>query len=226
MKKLYIPLIVLVLLFSQCNKEEPTQLITLKGYVTDLSNGDTIPNVKIGLRENRGSSFAGNALFYFPYTLDSVVSDENGAFSFSFLASERYTYCFEPIKENYWYSHGMTTESLGVPDHNRNVEVRLYPLTWLKVRIKNEAPAQTSDSIWYNGPHDRDIKYSKEWYAPIYSHDFGLIGEYIDTTFYVALKYDEAPLQYWDVTENGQTVRSFAYAGCAPLDTCQLNIFY
>ena len=226
MKNIYIPLIALVLLSTQCKKEETTENITLKGYVTDLSSRDTIPNIKVRLRHGDFPGIGGNAPADYFYLKDSAVSDEYGAFSFDFLARDDERYSFEPIDENYFYSSGMFVEFLTISDHDRNVNVRLYPLTWLKVRIKNEAPSHPSDSIWYDGPHDRDLVYSIKWYSPIYSHNFGLKGENTDTTFYIALKYDKAPLQYWDITENNQTQRSFAYIGCDPLDTCESNIFY
>lgn len=221
-------LFILPLLAAQCKKEEPTKkLITVGGYAYDLATKDSLADVKIRLRrDDITSAGGGSALRDYETLLDSTTTDANGFFSFTFLAEEK-RYCYEPIKQGYWYHPSMTITYFGQSDAGSIDQVNLYPLTYLMVHIKNEAPAQATDSIWYDGPTDKSSKYIESFYSPgIYSHDFGLTGNQVDTSFIVTIKYNEAPLQYWDVTENGITTRSIAYVGCNPHDTCLVEIKY
>jgi hypothetical protein len=216
-----------VVFLASCKKEEPTlTLLTVDGYAIDRATGDSVLNVKIRLRrDDQTTPGLGSSLRAFETLVDSTVTDSNGHFTFT-VQKQPKRYCYEPIKEGYWYHTGMNVSLLDNPPGETAI-VNLYPLTYLKVRIVNESPRQPADSIWYDGPTDASPEYVDDWYFPgIYSHDFGLVGENVDTSFIVTLQYFEAPLQYWDVTENGTTIRSFAYIGCTPFDTCLFEIKY
>ena len=223
-----------LLSLSGCKKEEnrySTKKETVSGYVTDVVTDDSLPNVKLRLRaDSRGGS---NQLSDFEQVLDSTYSDANGYYQFSFECTpdapygrEAFSYyAVEPVKEHYWKSPNMTLTSFGCGDNYLDrSDVNIFPLTWIKVHIRNDPPAQASDSIYYNGPVDHGPIHSKEYSS--YAHRVSAKGAEVDTLFYVTIKANIAPPHFWDVTENGSTTRNASFISCDPLDTCELDIFY
>jgi hypothetical protein len=226
MKRKYLLFVLLLPFFAaNCKKEETHKLVTVGGYAVDVATGDTLADVKIRLRtmSNWGASVQ---LRRFDVLIDSTITDANGFFSFTLTMEKDKNYCFEPIKENYYWHSGMTVTTVHTESGTNN-PIQLIPLTYLKVNIRNDNPVNPFDSIYYKGPSDRSIIYYGDWYFPgVYSHNFSLTGTQVDTTFFVTLQYQEVPLQYWDVTKNGTTTRNAAYIGCNPRDTCFFQIKY
>lgn len=225
----------MVACLTSCDKQEKTygkSTTTISGYVHDVVTDDSLPNVKLRLRaDSRGGS---NQLKSFEQVLDSTYSDANGYYQFSFecapdapYGSEAFNYyAIEPVQEHYWKNPNMTLSTFGCGDNyldSRNVNI--IPLTWIKVHIRNDPPAQTSDSVYYNGPSDESPQYNTQLFDG-YAHEFGLRGAMADTIFFVTIKANTGPMHFWDVTESGVTTRSAAFIGCDPLDTCKLDIFY
>lgn len=223
--KRYLLFILLPLLALNCKKEETHKLETVDGYVLDISNNDSLPDVKIRFRTMsvRGAS---HRLSKFDVLLDSTTTDSSGFFSFTFLRTDDRNYAFEPIINNYYWNPSMTVTYV-IPNVGFKHIVQPIPLTYLKINIKNNESGSSSDSIYYWGPSDRSSQYVDNWWYPSgYKHEFAQVGNNVDTTFYVTLQYQEVPLQYWDVTKNGTTIRNAAYIGCNPLDTCFFEIKY
>jgi hypothetical protein len=214
----------LILLTAACQKEEASTPVIVGGYAINHATGDTLAGVKVRLRRDDLSPGSSSKLRGFETLVDSVLTDQNGYFEFR-LPNNKEIYGFEPKEEGYYYNPGMYVFPVG----NRNYSgyVNFFPLTYLKVRLINKAPSQPTDSLWYDGPTDSSwdfVENYQNW--NLYSHDFSLLGTNIDTTIFITLRYDEAPLQFWDITENGLTTRSFAYQGCSPHDTCNFLIEY
>jgi hypothetical protein len=226
--KCYLLFILLPLLLLNCTKEETHKLVTVGGYAVDVATGDTLADVKIRLRrKDKISGGMGNQLRAYETLLDSTTTDANGYFSFTHKMDINKSYAFEPIKNNYWWNPHMQLTSVHTESGTNNF-TQLTPLTYLKVNIKNVLLSiNYSDSIYYKGPADRScINADNFWLPSGYTHRFGLNGIEVDTTFFVTLLYYELPLQYWDVTKNGTTIRNAAYIGCNPLDTCFFEIKY
>ena len=224
-----IPLVFLLILVS-CSKDHWDDVnqvtMTISGYATNVATGDSMPNVKLRLRaDSRGGS---SALSNFEKILDSTYTDQSGYYQFTLKCSpdayvghpQSFSYGVE-YTGKYLYSYpGKNLSTFTCSNENRSVNVTVIPLTWIKVHIKNQAPASSSDSIYYNGPVDQNSFPN----PPI--SQFSLEGSKIDSIFYVTIKAGKSPLFYWDITKNGITTRSAAYQGCASKDTCTLQIFF
>jgi hypothetical protein len=216
------------LLFSNCNKEDEKKgdPVLIKAYAINLATGDSTPGVKIRLRRDAIAPGSSAQLRGYEELIDSTITDERGYFEF-LLPNGRDIYGLEPIAEGYWYNPGMYITKVGGWLQTKTVQVNLYPLTYMRVRIRNSQPIGENDSIFYEGPIDESPRFVLNYQnATTYVHRFSATGSQFDTTIFITTRYDLVPQQYWDVTKNGQTIRSFAYWGCNPLDTCNYLIEY
>jgi len=225
--KHFVLLILLPLLAINCKKEETHKLVTVGGYAVDVATGDTLADVKIRLRrKDRISGGMGYQLRGYEALLDSTNTDAKGYFSFTHNMEINKSYAFEPMKDKYWYHPHMQLTTVHTESGKNNIS-QLFPLTYLEINIINEFPLNISDSIFYSGPSDFSPKFVSSWNSyTTFKHRFSLVGTEVDTTFFVTLLYYEVPLQYWDVTKNGTTIRNAAYIGCNPRDTCFFQIKY
>jgi len=216
---------VIQVLFSNCREDEiKGDPALIKAYTINLATGDSMAGIKIRLRRDAIAPESSAQLRGYEELVDSTVADEHGYFEF-LLPNSSDVFGFEPIAEGYWYDPAMTITKVG--GWLETARVNLYPLAYMRVRIKNSSPVDDNDSIFYEGPVDRSRRFVLNYEnSTTHVHRFSAKGSGFDTTLFITTRYDLVPQQYWDVTKNGQTVRSFAYWGCNPLDTCSYLIEY
>jgi hypothetical protein len=142
MKKYTILIIPLLLLLTQCRKDNKTTFIKTSGKILEFGSNKPIKNAKVGIY-SEGGEFLGST---WTKLLDTTRTDATGFYHFdkdnldkgsSFFISavaEKY-YAFDP--NNYLVT--------GKEVLNNNIV--LDPFAWIKVHVKNVNPFNDADSI-------------------------------------------------------------------------------
>ncbi|MBL7814184.1 MAG: carboxypeptidase regulatory-like domain-containing protein [Saprospiraceae bacterium] len=146
MKKNPFLLIVFLLSLFACKKPEPVSPATkIEGRVMDRGTEIPITNVRVRCLEITYNGFLTNPS---KRVIESVQSDSNGRFSFSFQwidPSKDYEVDVIPDLEKYYilpYVQGKT-----VRGQTNKINLLMNPYAWVKYRIRNINPFNNKDTI-------------------------------------------------------------------------------
>jgi hypothetical protein len=191
----------LLLFVSACKEKFPydyqePEIREIKGIVYNYQSKKPIKDMKLRLISNQKD------------VVDSVFSDENGAFKASFLSFYTWDHELDFIMpSNYYNPYGLAQIRF-----NENRDVYISPYSYLKLNIKNQIPFDADDKIEINIPSVFDQK------------DF--IGAKLDTSLLIrSTYYGSTNIEYTSIKNSLKVVNKIPIK-IIPLDTVQVTIKY
>ena len=146
MKKYTLLIIPLLLLLTQCRKDNKTTFIKTSGKVLEFGSNKPIKNAKVGIYEE-GGEFLGST---WTKLLDTTRTDAAGFYHFdkgtldkgsSFFIFATARNCFSDDPNNYLITGQQIT----------NLNIILEPYVWFDIHVKNINPFDNNDSIRLGG---------------------------------------------------------------------------
>ncbi len=203
---IYVALLIL-LAFSSCTDELRTT--TVEGVAVDIKTGKPVPYAHINVTSSGGGNgelLGGSS----GSTVGSWDTDADGKFSFSFIHNNKLSYEVGGNKHQLYHSSNILAIKR---KKNKDVKIELYPFSWLKVHLKDVAPAKNATKISFSGLFNLPTS-SIDW-PPA------------DTTFTVKIisKKDEETFSYW-LYNYREVTRYELSAKLNSLDTTDVFINY
>ncbi|MBK6730354.1 MAG: hypothetical protein IPG60_05055 [Bacteroidetes bacterium] len=202
--------IIVIFLAASCETSPPVSDLQngiVNGIVSEKTTDAGIPNAIVYLLGNEGGGTWGGGGSP-SFEIDQTVSDANGNFSFLFDYNGNYGYYCTAIAEkyfNYYNEVPVDEDKVGV----NNVEVKLQPIGYLRLNLKNVIPYNESDKIAING-----------------AITFSFVGDILDTILIFSVLGNYENFLYWGVTKNLTTIVYGDTLYCRSFDTTDFEIFY
>ncbi len=204
----YLLVLSLICLAASCKKEEIKTSLA-HGVVFNIKSGEPIPFAKVFLMGNE--SQINIVDFNYWYIMDSIKTDEYGAFHFDYVIPEDTHIGFYKQKEHYFDYKEVYYPSLPQLD---SLRLPLYPKSYLKIRVKDELPFSG-----YTSMHIPTL---------LTQEALQVTGNPIDTTVVMWLHDEEALLVDWFYHDTDTTWihDGGGYVSCPSFDTCDYQIIF
>jgi hypothetical protein len=123
--------------FSGCNKGDSDGPTTADGHIIDATTGKGIGGAKaIIVRRKKASMTALDAT-----QIASQVTDANGHFHFEFDGEESYGYTV--VGSAIYHAEDSEGGHIIPGKNNKDIKVKITPLGYLQIKLKNEPPSDT-----------------------------------------------------------------------------------
>lgn len=142
MKKYTILIIPLLLLLSQCRKDDKTTFIKTSGKVLEFGSNKPIKNAKVGIYEE-GGAFLGST---WTKLVDTTRTDATGFYHFDIGDLDKGSSFFISAAADKYYAYD-PNNYLVTKQEVLNNDIVLDPFAWIKVHVKNVNPFNDRDSI-------------------------------------------------------------------------------
>ncbi len=142
MKKYTILIIPLLLLLSQCRKDDKTTYIKTSGKVLEFGSNKPIKNAKVGIYEE-GGEFLGST---WTKLVDTTRTDATGFYHFDIGDLDKGSSFFISAAADKYYTYD-PNNYLVTKQEVLNNDIVLDPFAWIKVHVKNVNPFDDNDRI-------------------------------------------------------------------------------
>ena len=136
----FFALTICTILLTGCNKGKTE--FTLKGVLTDSTFGQTLSGANVKLYEIEAGTLTSTLI-------GQSTTDASGSYSFTFARNQAESYTLVAEKGNYFaIDETIFFSDMSIEQDN----IRNYSTTakaWVKLRFKNEAPAEATDLLSY-----------------------------------------------------------------------------
>lgn len=211
--------LLLLLFFINSCKKDDKNIIKIAGKVLDPNTNAYVSGAKVFLYASKLQS---GGIFSSGYEEISVMTtDLEGNFVTEFKEEKFSGYKIYISKQNFFsFSKELTTEDI-VPGTVFSPVFNLYPECYIKLMIKNIAPADSNDHVIY--------WFSSGWNAcyeccdNTYYHGYGM--NFSDTIHCKTYGNQNVTVTY-NVTKTGNTTINTMTHFCPAFDTTEFGIYY
>ncbi len=207
--QVYITIMIAILgLSSSCGKQSfPAQSASIKGQIIDRVLDTPVSFAEVRLMEFDTDQYT-NMTFDRWTTIDSMVADSLGRFTFNYEGREVFKYGIYSISERYFDE--MKPWIIDVNDTDQDVTI--LPKAYLKVNMIDEQPYKSFDSL--------EIK------STVYESNPKIYTWFEDATIVVPFTPDETrvvSIKFWN---DGVLEKIDGSTFCNALDTCEFDVTY
>jgi len=215
MKNFFI-LLLCVLIIVSCKKK--SENIIISGYIYSPLENKYLENVKVELK---GQLYENNTWNSNYNTITSVTTDATGNFYIEHEKVRTSSLKIVATKNKYIDTEKNIPVDNIIPGEEYKMNLKIYPLSYLLINIKNELPANDNDEITITLNLETETCNSC-----LQSNNFYYVGSQIDTMIFGKVYGEKTYTIEWTTNTNGDITQNSQNIYCAKSDTGKITITF